>query len=137
MDGLCRLRQLYAELDPKANKIDIEDESSEESGAGETVFLVSKKFVTQFRTRISSLLKAVAASELQSDPKCQANGKGKVYCQGLDTVDLSDFGASSPSESLDSLVNMGITCKCYYVTHVELRSDTRTHIIGASIFFCR
>jgi len=98
--------------DPKASQIEIEDESSAESMSNETVFLVSKKFISKFRKLTDTLLKAVAASELHSQGT-HGNGKAVAYCEGLDAVDFSDFDPKSSSGELDPHVNSSITCKLH------------------------
>lgn len=109
IDGLCRLRQLFYDLDQKTKQIEIADsgdDSSSDSEANGTVFLVSKKFITKFRARVNQIIKTAEKSELQSQ-----GGNDEAYCAGLDAVDLSVFGSNSSSDGLDPFVNSMITCK--------------------------
>jgi citrate lyase gamma subunit len=125
VEALERLVHLHQELDPK-NALTISLETSEEDslegnpGATESEFLVSKKFGTRFRTRVSNLLKSVGASELQSQ-MIDRGRNNETVCAGLDTMDLSDFElckvvandgrpTSSSKEELDYFVNSSITC---------------------------
>lgn len=106
IDKLCRLRQLYHDLDPKSKQIAFEGDDEAESEAKDTLFLVSKKFITNFRKRVVHVMDSAGASEIQS------HGKKKLdnYCEGLDSVNLTSLGPNS-SDDLDSFVNSTITCK--------------------------
>jgi hypothetical protein len=126
IEALEKLVHLHRELDPKnafTMSLEPSDDDSFEgnSEATESEFLVSKKFVTKFRTRVSNLLKSVGASELQSQMTYRGRSNETV-CTGLDTLDLSDFvlckavvkdglPTSTSKEELDYFVNSSITCK--------------------------
>jgi hypothetical protein len=123
-ETVYRLVCLSRELDQKKSLISLEpsDEDSleENSEVDESDFLVSSKFITRFRTRVSNLVKSIMASVLQSQLTTPGIGNNTL-CAGLDTVNLSDFGldtaatdsrsTSSSKEELDCFVNSIITCK--------------------------
>lgn len=127
IDSLVRLRQLSQDLDSRANKIEIDEDSSDESDENKTIFLVSSKFATKFRGRVAAIMKTVAATSLQSQAQGKKNGSGKAetYCGGLDSIDLFDFDPSSSSDELDRFVNSAITCKSFAANTV-LNGTTRT-----------
>lgn len=118
IDTLCRLQQLYDAFGGKGKtRIEIDDDSSESENGG-YVYLVSAKFVTKFKNCVNALMKTAVATELQSQVGAKkGKGKAELYCEGLDSIDLSDFDPNSSSNELelDQFVNSAITCTFYHV----------------------
>ena len=111
IDKLRRLRQLYHNLEPsKSKQLIIEDGEDTASEAKDTLFLVTKTFITAFRKQVKNVMTSAEESEIQLQGK---NKKTENCCEGVDAINWSAFDPNSSSSTLDFLVNQAITCKSF------------------------
>lgn len=116
MDCLDRLRQLANVLGQNpGGKIEFDYESSSDEEGNESedfVYLVSTKFVSKLKALVNGIVKNATDTEIQSQGKKKGSTKADAYCEGLDSIDLSEFfDTDNSSGELDHFVNMAITCK--------------------------
>jgi hypothetical protein len=110
IEKLRRLRQLYYNLEPsKTKQIVFEDDDETVSDAKDTLFLVSRTFITAFRKQVKNVITSAEASERE----LQGNKKAEHCCEGVDFINLSAFDPNNSSSTLDFFVNHAITCKCF------------------------
>jgi hypothetical protein len=110
IDKLCRLMQLYHNLEPsKTKQVVFEDNDDTESEAKDTLFLVSKTFITAFRRQVKNVIALAKASENQ----LQGEKNAESCCEGVNSINWSAFDPNSSSSTLDFSVNQAISCKSF------------------------
>lgn len=114
------IMRLYESLDPKNDNFDLQMKPSElpESEDEKVAYIVSRKFISNFRARVAKFIKNITSSiegGVRKTSDVDINN-ASASTEGLDALDISavlksENNSGSTEEQDDLIVNQSITCK--------------------------